>query len=454
MYYRNAHYGNLCCDNYIMMKFYNREKELSLLQKIEERSKQTAQMTFVVGRRRIGKTSLLVKANEGKPMLYFFVAKKNEILLCEEFVQEIRHKLQVEIFGEFKTFKSVFGYLMELAKTKHFTLVIDEFQEFNTINPSVYSDMQNIWDSQKGAAKINLVLCGSVYSLMSRIFEHAKEPLFGRATSRIHLKAFTISTLKDILADYHPDYTNDDLLAFYLVTGGVAKYVELLIEEKAFTFESILDVILTENSLFLDEGKNVLIDEFGKEYGNYFSILSLIASSKTSRVEIESIMEMQTGGFLDRLENDFNLISKVKPIFAKPSSRSVKYYINDNFLNFWFRFIYKYRSVVEIGNLTYLKEIVNRDYQTYSGRILEKYFIEKMMEEGNFSAIGSYWEKSNQNEIDIVAVNDLEKSIIFAEIKRKKENISIAILKDKARNLEAQLKDYRAEFLALSIEDM
>lgn len=437
-----------------MMKFYNREKELSLLQKIEERSKQTAQMTFVVGRRRIGKTSLLVKANEGKPMLYFFVAKKNEILLCEEFVLEIRHKLNVEIFGELRTFKSVFGYLMELAKTKHFTLVIDEFQEFNTINPSVYSDMQNIWDSQKAAATINLVLCGSVYSLMSRIFEHAKEPLFGRATSRIHLKAFTILTLKEILADHHPDYTNDDLLAFYLITGGVAKYVELLIEEKAFTFKSILNVILTENSLFLDEGKNVLIDEFGKEYGNYFSILSLIASSKTSRVEIESIMEMQTGGFLDRLESEFNLISKVKPLFAKPNSRSVKYYINDNFLNFWFRFIYKYRSVVEIGNLNYLKEIVNRDYPTYSGRILEKYFIEKMMEEGNFSAIGTYWEKSNQNEIDIVAINDLEKSIIFAEVKRKKENISIAGLKDKARNLEAQFKDYHAEFVGLSIEDM
>jgi AAA+ ATPase superfamily predicted ATPase len=454
LYYRNVHYGNAHCDNEEMMKFYNREKELSLLQKIEDRSKRSAQMTFVVGRRRIGKTSLLVKANEGKSMLYFFVAKKNEVLLCEEFVQEIRHKLQVEIFGELKTFKSVFGYLMELSKAKHFTLVIDEFQEFNTINPSVYSDMQNIWDSQKGAAKINLILCGSVYSLMSRIFEHAKEPLFGRATGRIHLKAFSISTLKEILTDYRPNYTNDDLLAFYMMTGGVAKYVELLIEEKAFTFESILNVILTENSLFLDEGKNVLIDEFGKEYGNYFSILSLIASSKTSRVDIESIMEMQVGGFLDRLENEFNLISKVKPIFAKPNSRSVKYQINDNFLNFWFRFIYKYRSVVEIGNLTYLTEIVKRDYQTYSGRILEKYFIEKMIEEGNFSAIGTYWEKSNQNEIDIVAVNDLDKSVIFAEIKRKKENISIPGLINKAKNLQAQLKDYHAEFVGLGIEDM
>lgn len=436
------------------MKFYNREKELSLLQKIEERSNQTAQMTFVVGRRRIGKTSLLIKANENKPMLYFFVAKKNEILLCEEFVQEIRYKLQIEIFGELKTFKSIFGYLMELSKTKHFTLVIDEFQEFNAINAAVYSDMQNIWDSQKGTSKINLVLCGSVYSLMSRIFEHAKEPLFGRATARIHLKAFTISTLREILTDYAPDYTNEDLLAFYMITGGVAKYVELLIEERAFTFDSILNVILTENSLFLDEGKNVLIDEFGKEYGNYFSILSLIASSRTSRVEIESIMEMPVGGFIDRLESEFNLISKVRPIFAKPNSRSVKYQINDNFLNFWFRFIYKYRSTVEIGNLNYLKEIIKRDYQTYSGRILEKYFIEKMIEVGNFSAIGTYWETGNQNEIDIVAVNDLHKSVLFGEVKRKKENISITGLKAKAKNLQAQLKDYTAAFIGLSIEDM
>lgn len=436
------------------MKFYNREKELSLLHKIEERSKQTAQMTFVVGRRRIGKTSLLVKANEGKPMVYFFVAKKNEALLCEEFVQEIIRKLKVEIFGVHKTFRSLFAYLLELSKSRHFTVVIDEFQEFNTVNPSVYSDMQNIWDSRKAESKINLILCGSVYSLMSRIFQDSKEPLFGRATARIHLKALSISTLKQILFDYHPGFTHEDMLAFYMATGGVAKYVELLIEERAFTFDEILDVILAENSLFLDEGKNVLIDEFGKEYGNYFSILSLIASSKTSRVEMESIMEMPVGGFLDRLETEFSLISKVRPILARPNSRSVKYQINDPFLNFWFRFIYKYRSVVEIGNLAYLKEIVRRDYTTYSGRLLEKYFMEKMIEEGNFSAIGTYWEKGNENEIDIVAVNDLKKSIIFAEVKRKKENISIRALKEKAKNLQARFREYQPEFLGLSLEDM
>jgi len=374
--------------------------------------------------------------------------------LCSEFVEEVKQNLKVEQFGTIKTFKELFGYLMELSKTLHFTLIIDEFQEFHSVNPAVYSDMQHIWDSQKEASKINLILCGSVYSMMKKIFEQSREPLFGRATQRIHVKALNIETLKEIIKDYYPTYTPEDLLAFYMITGGVAKYVELLVEAKAFTLEAILDEIFSDNSLFLDEGKNVLIDEFGKDYGNYFSILSLIASSKTSRMEMESILEMQIGGFLERLEVDFGLISKVRPIFAKPGSRSVKYKINDNFLNFWFRFIYKYRSAIEIGNLAYVKEIVLRDYKVYSGRVLEKYFTDKMLAEENYSAIGTWWEKNNQNEIDIIALNENEKRLVITDVKRKAENINIRELKQKAKTLEMLFKDYAIEYQGLSMDNM
>jgi len=160
----------------IGMKFYNREKELALLEKIDNLSRSLAQMTFMVGRRRIGKTSLLVKANENKSCVYFFVAKKNEALLCAEFVEEMKRTLEVPLFGELKTFKDVFGWLMEFSKTRHLTLIIDEFQEFMTVNPAVFSDMQHIWDRNKQESRINLILCGSVYSMMKRIFEGAKEP--------------------------------------------------------------------------------------------------------------------------------------------------------------------------------------------------------------------------------------------------------------------------------------
>lgn len=267
---------------------------------------------------------------------------------------------------------------MECSKSRQFTLIIDEFQEFMTVNPAVFSEMQRIWDLGKNRSKMNLVLCGSVYAMMTRIFENASQPLFGRATQRLHLKGFNVVTLKQILTDYYPAYQPEDLLALFLITGGVPKYVELLVQKKAFTRQRMLEEVVNENSLFLEEGRNVLIEDFGKDYANYFSILSLIASGKTARVEIESILEMQTGGFLDRLENEFNLIRKVRPLMAKPSGRALKYSIDDNFLSFWFRFIYRFRSAVESGNLSYIRKVIDRDYDSYSGRILEKYFIEKL----------------------------------------------------------------------------
>ena len=437
-----------------MLKFYNREKEIEQLNQIEQLSQTSAQMTFVIGRRRIGKTALLKKAFNEKTMLYFFVEKKNEALLCEEFVTEIRNKLQVNIYGELRNFKSIFGFLMDLSQTRNFTLIIDEFQEFKSVNASVYSEMQNVWDSAKDASKLNLVLCGSVYSMMKQIFENSKEPLFGRATARMHVKAFDIGTLKMIIGDYKPDFTNEDVLAFYLLTGGVAKYVELLAQANAFSLEKIVDVVFAENSLFLDEGKNVLIDEFGKEYGNYFSILSLIASSKTSRSEVESILGINIGGYLDKLENDYGLIAKVRPILSKPASKSVKYRLNDNFLNFWFRFVFKYRGAIETENFDFMKDIFMRDYKTYSGIILERYFREKISKEMNLSQLGSYWETGNKNEIDIVALNEYEKTALIAEVKRNKDKIDLKILKEKSDKLLKNLAGYKINYQGFSMDEM
>ena len=119
----------------------------------------------------------------------------------------------------------------------------------------------------------------------------------------------------------------------------------------------MIDTIIDPNSMFLEEGKNRLIEEFGKEYGTYFSILALISDSKTSKSEIESILERNISGHLARLENDYNIIKSIKPINAKPNSKVQKYEIVDNFLAFWFRFIFKYQSLIEAENFDRLKEI-------------------------------------------------------------------------------------------------
>lgn len=437
-----------------MQKFYNRENEIALLETIRQRATTSAEMTFVVGRRRVGKTELLRRTFNQDKTLYFFIERKNETLLCEEFLQEIDLKLGTTIYGQINNFKQVFALLMDVSQREHFTLIIDEFQEFANINASIYSEMQNVWDNKKNLSKMNLILCGSVYSLMTKIFQNTKEPLFGRATASLNLKPFNIQTIKSILHDHHPNYSPEDLLAFYAITGGVAKYVELLIKAKAFTKKRIWSEVFVENSMFLNEGKAVLIDEFGKDYGNYFSILSLIASSKTSRSEMESILNGSIGGYLDKLENEFGLIKKIRPFGAKPSGKSVKYQIEDNFLNFWFRFIYKYRSAVEIGNFGYLRDIVERDYETYSGLILEKYFRQKLIESKQFSELSNYWDKKGANEIDIIALNEMEKHLVFFEVKRNKSRISIPLLQRKSENIIKNFPTYTIQYNALSMEDL
>lgn len=434
------------------MKFYNREKELKKLRSIEASSHNGSKMTVVVGRRRIGKTKLIKEAFEHK--VYLFVSKKNEALLCEEFVSVLQNTLNLKVLGSFTRFRDLFEYVMIQTKERAITLIIDEFQEFLQINPSVYSDMQNIWDAYKDSTKMNLVLSGSIYSLMKKIFEDKKEPLFGRSDAKIHLQPFHVDTLKEILIDYNSAYTNEDLLSFYIFTGGVAKYVELFVDSGALTKEKQLDLIFSEDSLFLDEGKNLLIEEFGKEYTTYFSILSLIASSKTSRSAIESILERNIGGYLDRLKNEYTVIRKIKPIFAKEGSRTQKYEISDNFFNFWFRFIYKNKSAVEIGNYSYVRSIVERDYSVFAGKFLEKYFIEQLKLLCDYSHIGTYWERSNESEIDIVAINELDKKVLIAEVKLNPKKIDLNLLQNKSLRLVGDFKGYAVEYKGFSMADM
>jgi AAA+ ATPase superfamily predicted ATPase len=163
---------------------------------------------------------------------------------------------------------------------------------------------------------------------------------------------------------------------------------------------------------------------------------------------------MQIGGYLDKLEKDFNIIKRIRPFGAKEGSRNNKYKIEDNFLVFWFRFIYKYRSAVEIGNLEYVKNIVERDYETFSGIILEKYFRAVLIESNQFSEIGNYWNRKGEDEIDIIAVNDYEKIIKFYEVKRLKKRINLSVLEDKSKEIAKKYQDYKIEYIGLSLDDM
>lgn len=436
------------------MRFYNREEEIRLIRRTEEKSLSSACFTVIMGRRRVGKTTLLRKALEGKRYIYLFVSRTNEALLCDTFKKEITDKLSVPIYGTPTRFIELFELLMQHAAREHFTLIIDEFQDFERVNPSIFSDIQNLWDKYSPQAKINFIVCGSIYSLMKHIFEDRKEPLFGRLTSKFILKPFKTSVLIEIMQEYNPAFTPEDLLCLYTLTGGVAKYVSLLIDTGAFTKDSMIDFVTQSDSPLLTEGKDMLIQEFGRDYSTYFSILQLVASGCTRQSEIDSIIGKNSGPYLKNLSEDYSLIRRQLPLLAKPGTRNLRWFMSDNFLNFWFRFIYPHQSAIELEKYGQLNEYIKSHYVQYSGWMLEKYFRERVAETMNVTQVGNYWDTKGENEIDLIALNDFEKRGVVAEVKRNPNKISYTLLAEKVARLPKEFTKYNLSQKGFSLEDM
>lgn len=439
------------------MRFYDREQEIDFLRETRKKAVKTACFTVVTGRRRIGKTTLIAKAYGDAPFVYFFVARKAEADLCEVYLEEISEKLGIPTLGSSRHFSDIFRYLMQLSQKQSFTLVIDEFQDFYRVNKSVFSEMQDIWDTYEKTSHINLIVCGSIYSMMQKIFKDKKEPLYGRNTGELRVKPFRPSVLKQIMQDAKPGYNKEDLLAMFTFTGGVAKYVNQLVDAGALDKDAMIRYMISANSTFLNEGKNNLIEEFGKDYGTYFSILSCIARGKNTRSEIEDVIGKEIGGYLTNLEKDYELIAKRQPLFEKTATKNVRYELDDVFYSFWFRFVFKYSYIIEIENYAKLQEIVMRDYNTFSGLMLERYFYRMAVESGKYTRLGRWWDRRGENEIDLIAEDELTNHATFFEIKRQKDEISLGVLRQKAEVfLQAthQFKGHEISYIGLSMEEM
>lgn len=437
------------------MKFYDRENELSILQENEQQSHSSAVFTVLMGRRRVGKTSLITRAMEGKEYAYLFVSKDSEALLCHNFQCDLEQQIGLTIYGEVTRFKDLFEVIMKEAQRRHLTIVFDEFQTLYSINPAIFGDIQNVWDRYKDSAKINLIVLGSIQTLMKRIFEDEAEPLYGRPTSKFILRPFTIKVIKEILYDANPDYAPEDLLCMYAITGGVAKYIELLIDAKCYTKEKMLNYVCRQDSYFLTEGKDLLHQEFSGEYGTYFSIMQVIAVGKTKRSEIDSILQKDMGAYLQNLEGKYELIRRLKPLLARQNGKVTAYEIHDNFLRFWFRFIYPYQSLIERNLFSLLKSNITSNYESFTGRTLERYFQDKLMETERFTQVGNWWDRKGQNEIDIIAINEFDHTGIVAEVKRNSQRLSMAKLQEKVSVLPGRdFGEYTFEQTAFSLENM
>lgn len=436
------------------MKFYDRELEIAELRRLDSLAETSAQFTVLMGRRRTGKTMLMMHAFENVPFVYFFIGKKAEQLQCVDFQRQVESVLGLHIHGQASSVASLLEELMICARERKITVIIDEFQRLAEVDGSIISNIQKVWDKYCEEAKIHLIACGSIFSMMQKIFEDRKEPLFGRKTARIDLKPFTTSVIKQILYEHNADYTPEDLLMLYAITGGVARYVAQLMDEGCRTWVDMLHAVCRPSSIFIEEGTELLVGEFGRRYQIYYSILQLIANGMTSQSEIDSVIGKNTGRYIDTLDTEYSLISKRRPMWAKPNSQGVKFYIDDCFLMFWFRFIEANRPMVELGKFDLLFELIKTEYAQFSGIVLEKYFRQQYGERERVTEVSHWWDSKGQNEIDLVAIEKLDKRAVIAEVKRNPHKFNAMLLDEKFQHIKSHFRGYQVELIGLSMDDM
>lgn len=436
-----------------MQTFYNRETQLHELRNISstiEHSK--GRLSVVVGRRRVGKTRLLKEAFKAikHKYLYLFISRKSENALVSEFSAILASELDTKFFKP-ESLKEIYDYLFDYSTKSPLTVVVDEFQDIERVNNSLFSDLQNLWDSYKNQSMMHLVCCGSLCSLMTRIFKDDKQPLLNRDDHFFKVNPLTPGYIKAIMED-NDKYNSSDLLIWWCLSGGIPKYLEWLNNAGNVPLKKLI----ANGSPLMKEGMHRLVEDFGSEHRAYFDVLGAIANGYNSRPKIESFLNTGIGVILEKLEQDFDIIKKLRPITAKESSRDIRYQIADEFLSFWFRFIYSNRSAVEMENFDFIQRIVDRDFETYSGKQLEQLFIAILAESKQFNQIGSYWNNKGEDEIDIVAIDDLNKKIVIAEVKRqsKRYDEPKLIMKSKSLLQKLHTNGYDISYHGFSLDNL
>lgn len=407
------------------MKFYNRKEELQLLEKLSQ--KPGFKLIVIYGRRRIGKTRLIKQFLENKDYTYIFVPRyKTKDMFLDD----------AALNSDVPRFSTVYDLVKFLFETKRH-IFFDEFQNFHYIDKGIYSDIQQLVDEYKTKEQdIDVFISGSSFSLMKKIFVDYAYPLYGRADILLKLSPFDLGTVHEILKD-NKITSKEDLIRYYAVFGGIPKYYEFLEIPGTPPFIELARSLFFDKRMPLlkDEGRTVLVSEFGGEYRTYFSIMEAIASGKTTVAEIASIFEGKSSTasrYLDILRKDYEIVVRETPILQDPrKSRSGIYRIKDPFLRFWFAFVKRYESYYEQEQTDRLFEMFNENFDSFMGLAFEE-ISKKFLEEHtdilpfSFDRMGRQWGRvkdapvgKNTYEIDIVASNKETKDILFVECKWK-----------------------------------
>lgn len=418
-----------------MQKFVNRVKELDALEK-QYRSSDSS-LVIVYGRRRVGKTALINEfLKRHNDTMYFLATEESEAQNLNYF------KMQVAEFTNNELLKSanvdwltVFRILSEHKSNRKKIIVIDEFQYIGQSNSSFPSIMQKIWDTVLAKSNVMLILCGSLVSLMKSQTLDYSSPLYGRRTAQIRLKQIPFKHY----SEFYEGKSDEELLPYYAITGGVPKYIE--------TFQSYDDVYtaIQENVLnpqsFLYEEPNFLLQKEVSEIGSYFSVIKAIAMGNHKLSDIASALGLKQTGLTKYLKvlMDLDLIEREVPITEKvpEKSKSGLYRITDNYIAFWFKFVYPYRAYLEKGETDYVLSQIKKGFiQNYASFVYEDVCRERMWTlsaentwDFKFDRVGRYW-GAKAGETDIVAIDTVGQNLVIGECKYTTSPKGLSVLHD------------------------
>jgi AAA+ ATPase superfamily predicted ATPase len=420
------------------MRFLDREQELETLRQIQRRAERRSQFTLVLGRRRMGKTTLVREFLRDAPRAaYFFVTRKRAEDLRAEFA-EILAALQPAFREARLTWDGLIRACFDLARDAPLTVVFDEFQNFRFVDPSVFSIFQKHWDTLHGERKIHLIAVGSLMSLMERIFTGAHEPLARRATAQLRVDPFAPPVIEGLLQRSGRRGLRE-LIRYWTIFGGCPKYYALadaaeLLGEDPLTLIDAL--ILRPDAPLREEGKALLVEEFGREHTTAFSILRAIAGGRTQVGEIADITGIPVTALpkeLRRLQEEYRLVERQLPLGDR-KGRLGRYVLRDSFLTFWFRYVYPYQSQLEAGRQDKVLGLIRRDLPSLEGHTFET-LLHQRIAQGDpalrfpFDAdeVGRWWDRQG-TEIDIVARTKNNASVFFGECRLSADKVDRALL--------------------------
>lgn len=417
-----------------MSRFIDREQEMETL--AEEYNREGSSLVIMYGRRRVGKTTLISEFIKGKNALFFLASQESEAQNRNLFKEKAAEFINSDLLrnATVSDWDTIFKAIIETKHKAKPIIVIDEFQYIGKSNRAFPSIMQRIWDGLLKDKSVMLILCGSLITMMKEQTLEYSSPLYGRRTAQIRLRQIPFSYYEN----FFPGKESKELIEMYSVTGGVPKYIESLHEEKDI-YSAIKKYVLNSSSYLYDE-PHFLLQQEVTEIGSYFSLIKTIAAGNSKLSAIATALELPQTRLTKYIKTliDLDILEREVPITEENPDKSKKglYRIKDNFIRFWFAFVYPNLSFLESGNREIVVKKIEKGF--VSGQVsfvYEDVCRQKMWKMNadevwpfTFSKIGRYWD--NNTEIDIAAVDPDGKNLILGECKYWKEPVGINILSD------------------------